>query len=128
MRYLTLGEVVEIHGRLLGQSGGSSGIRDLGLLQSALAQPQVSFGSQDLHPTLTDKAAALGLSIAGNHPFVDGNKRVAHAAIEAFLGLNGHAIEASVDEQEALMLSVAAGEVEREALAEWLRVHVKPIE
>ncbi|MFN7917660.1 MAG: Fic family protein [Vicinamibacterales bacterium] len=74
MRYLTLGEVVTLHRRVLAQSGGASGIRDLGLLESALAQPKASFDGHDLHPTLIDKAAALGLALVANHAFVDGNK------------------------------------------------------
>ena len=127
MRYLTLGEVVELHERLLKQSGGASGIRDLTLLESALAQPRATFGAEDLHPTLADKAAALGFSLVRNHPFVDGNKRVGHGAIEYFLILNGFEIKASVDEQEALMLSVAAGETDRPALAAWLRGRLNKI-
>jgi death-on-curing protein len=85
MRYLSLGEVVDLHRAILEHSGGSTGIRDLGLLESALAQPRASFGGVDLHTTLIDKAAALGFSLALNHAFVDGNKRIAHAAMEVFL-------------------------------------------
>ena len=92
MRYLTLGEVVELHRRLLAQSGGSAGIRDIGLLESALAQPRATFDGNDLHPTVADKAAALGFALVANHPFVDGNKRVGHAAMEVFLVLNGYEI------------------------------------
>ena len=127
MRYLTLGEVVELHDRLLRQTGGGSGIRDLALLESALAQPRATFGGNDLHPTLTDKAAALGFSLVANHPFIDGNKRVGHAAMEVFLVLNGYEIDAPVDEQERLMLDVAAGTADRANLASWLRKHTKTI-
>jgi death-on-curing protein len=105
MRYLTLGEVVALHRVILESSGGASGIRDLGALESALAQPGASFGGTDLHPSLHAKAAALGFSLALSHPFLDGNKRVAHAAMEAFLMLNGFEISASVDDQERLMRS-----------------------
>ena len=125
MRYLTLGEVVELHQRLLTQTGGASGIRDLGLLESALAQPKATFGGADLHPTVGDKAAALGFALVANHAFVDGNKRVGHAAMEVFLVLNNFEIEASVDEQERLMLDVAVGAIDRAALAQWLSAHVK---
>jgi death-on-curing protein len=125
MRYLTLGEVVELHRRILDQSGGAAGVRDLGLLESALAQPKATFGGNDLHPTLIDKAAALGFSLVANHPFVDGNKRIGHAAMETFLVLNGVEIEASVDEQEQLMLKLAAGRATRPELATWLSVHTK---
>ncbi len=85
MRHLTLGEVVELHRRLLLASGGAAGIRDIRLLESALAQPAATFDGADLHPTLVDKAAALGFSLVANHPFVDGNKRIGHAAMEVFL-------------------------------------------
>lgn len=127
MRYLTLAEVVELHRRIVEASGGASGIRDVGLLESALAQPKASFGAEDLHPTLPDKAAALGFSLVQNHPFIDGNKRVGHAAMETFLVLNGLEIDASVDEQERLMLAVASGAVDRPRLAEWLGVHIKKL-
>jgi len=124
MRHLTLGEVVELHGRLIITAGGAPGIRDLGLLESALAQSTATFAGADLHPTLVDKAAALAFSLVANHPFVDGNKRIGHAAMEVFLVLNGYEIEASVDEQERLMLDVASGSITREHLADWLRQHV----
>src|SRR5437016_5254196 len=127
MRYLALGEVVELHARLLATTGGASGIRDLGLLESALAQPRASFVGVDLHASLTDKAAALGFSLVANHPFVDGNKRVGHAAMETFLVLNGHEIDASVDEQESVILQLASAEPSRDQFTEWLRAHVGEI-
>jgi death on curing protein len=126
MRYLTFGEVVALHRAILESSGGTSGIRDLGALESALAQPRASFGGTDLHESLPAKAAALGFSLTMNHAFVDGNKRVAHAAMEVFLILNGHEIVATVDEQEHIMLNLAAGKVTREQLTEWLETHLKP--
>lgn len=85
MRYLTLGEVVELHRRLLQASGGPPGIRDLGALDSAVAPPRATFGGADLYPTVAEKAAALCFSLVQNHPFVDGNKRVGHATMETFL-------------------------------------------
>ena len=127
MRYLTLGEVVTLHRRVVDQSGGASGIRDLGLLESALAQPKATFDSTDLHPTIIEKAAALGCALIANHAFVDGNKRIGHAAMEVFLLLNGFEIDASVDEQERLMLDIAAGQRHREELVEWLRLHSRPL-
>ena len=121
MRYLTLGEVVELHQRLLAQSGGAPGLRDLGLLESALAQPRASFDGADLHPTIADKAAALCFALVANHPFLDGNKRIGHAAMEVFLVLNGFEIEATVDEQERTMLAVASGTLDRDGLSQWLK-------
>lgn len=126
MRCLSLGEMVDLHHALLEQSGGATGIRDLGGLESALAQPRATFDGIDLHPTIIQKAAALGFSLTLNHAFVDGNKRVAHAAMEVFLVLNGLALVASVDEQERLMLDLADGQITRDELAAWLERHTKP--
>ena len=118
MRYLTLGEVVELHRLVLAASGGAPGIRDLGSLHPAVAQPRAAFGGSDLHPTLIEKTGALGFALAQGHPFVDGNKRVAHAAMATFLLLNGADIAATVDEQEQLMLNLASGRVSRSDLAD----------
>ena len=126
MRYLGLSEVVELHRRLLEQTDGAAGIRDLGALESALAQPKMALAGLDLYPTLADKAAALCFSLVGNHPFVDGNKRVGHAATETFLVLNGAEIDAHLDEQERVMLDLAAGRIDRGQLADWLRQHLNP--
>jgi death-on-curing protein len=126
MRYLTLGEVVALHRAIIDTSGGASGVRDLAALESALAQPRASFAGSDLHPSIAAKAAALGRSLALNHPFHDGNKRVAHAAMEVFLLLNGYELFADVDQQERLMLDLAAGQIDRESLEAWLLEHIKP--
>jgi death on curing protein len=106
MRHLTLGEVVALHRAVIESAGGASGLRDLAALESAIAQPRATFDARDLHPTLTGKAAALAYSLALDHPFIDGNKRVAHAAMEVFLNLNGLELDAGVDEQEAMFLSI----------------------
>ena len=124
MRYLTLNEVLEVHRQVMAQSGGAEGLMHLPALESALAQPQMTFGGEDLYPTLVDKAAALGYALIKNHPFLDGNKRTGHAAMEVFLVLNGSEIRAAVDEQEHIMLQVAASEMDREELTTWLRTHV----
>lgn len=121
MRYLTVEEVQRLHQRALDETGGGSGVRDLGGLESAVAQPRMTFGGQELYPTLPHKAAALGFSLAMNHTFVDGNKRVAHAAMEVFLLLNGAELNASVDEQEKVMLELAAGKLIREDFVEWIK-------
>jgi len=126
MRYLTLGEVVELHRLVLGATGGAPGIRDLGALESAIAQPKATFSGTDLYPMLIEKAAALCFALVQGHPFVDGNKRVGHAAMETFLTLNAVEIDATVDEQEQLMLELATGRKSRGHLTEWLRQHVKP--
>jgi len=125
MRYLTLGEIVQLHRRLLESTGGTDGIRDFAALESATAQPKATFGDVDLYPTLVEKAAALCLSLVQNHPFVDGNKRLGHAAMETFLMLNGSTIEAPVDDQERIMLDLAAGRLERSQLVAWLQQHLQ---
>ncbi|GAP95980.1 type II toxin-antitoxin system death-on-curing family toxin [Leptolyngbya sp. NIES-2104] len=124
IRYLPLIEILDLHRRIVETSGGAIGIRDLGMLESAIAQPRMTFGGEELYPSLLDKAAALGFSLVMNHPFVDGNKRIGHAAMETFLVLNGLEISASVDEQEQTILALAAGELEREQFVEWLKKHV----
>jgi death-on-curing protein len=128
IRYLTLAEVLDLHRRVTVQTGGATGVRDLGALESALAQPRVTYGGEELYPTLVDKAAALGFSLIGNHPFVDGNKRVGHAAIETFLLLNGHELCAEVDEAERVILGVAAGVWTREQFRDWVQAHVVRLE
>ncbi len=127
MIYLTTDEVILLHEQVIQQSGGASGIRDRGLIESAVYQPQASFGGHELNPTLADKAAALGFSLALNHGFIDGNKRIAHAAMETFLVCNGFELQAGVDEQEATILQLAAGNLTREQFVEWVRQHMVPL-
>jgi len=124
MRYLSLQEVFSLHSLIIAQSGGSSGLRDRGALESAVAQPEASFGGEELYPDLASKAAALGHSLIQNHPFVDGNKRIGHAAMEVFLLLNGYEIDSSVAEQEMMIINVASGKVSRIELSEWLSTHM----
>jgi death-on-curing protein len=124
VRYLTLNEVLELHGQIISQSGSTPGILNLNALESALAQPRMTFGGTDLYSTLAEKASALGFSLIKNHPFVDGNKRTGHAAIEVFLVLNGFEVRAPVDEQEQIILQVASGELEHDKFAAWLKAHI----
>jgi len=128
MRYLTLGELIELHRRIIEQSGGADGMRELGLAESAIAQPQMSFGGSELYPTLAEKAAALCFSLVMNHPFVDGNKRIGHAAMETFLVMNGFELNAEIDESESTILRLAAGELERSPFTQWVVQHVTKIE
>lgn len=127
MRYISLSEVLELHRRIIEESGGSTGVRDLGGLESAIAQPRMTFGGRDLYPTLIEKAAALCFSLVQNHPFIDGNKRVGHAAMEVMLILNGYEIYASVDDQEQVILELASGDVSRDKLIEWLTAHIDEV-
>jgi death-on-curing protein len=123
MRYISIPEVFDLHERIISASGGSRGIRDLKALESAVNQPRQTFDQKDLYPDIISKAAVLCFSLVMNHPFVDGNKRVGHAAMETFLILNGYEIIASVDEQERVMLKLAAGKMSRIDFTEWLNNH-----
>ena len=123
-RYLEPEEILVLHELLMEQSGGSPGLRDWNLLDSAVAQPRMTFAGQDLYPEIVDKAATLGFSLICN-PFVDGNKRIGHLAMEMFLMLNGLEIEAPINEQEKVILTVAAGQMPRDAFTQWLKVHAK---
>ena len=125
-RYLTFAEVLELHQSVLERWGGAGGIRDINALESALAQPRQSFGNTDLYPDLPSKAAALCFSLVLNHPFIDGNKRIGHAAMEVFLVVNGHELRAPVDEQERIVLDLAAGQLSRNAFLEWVKRHITP--
>jgi death on curing protein len=128
MRYLTLREVLTLHADLIASSGGSGGLRDLGRLQSALAQPMVTFDGVELYADIEAKAGALAFAIIKGHPFIDGNKRIGHAAMEVFLVLNGFEIIASVDEQEAMILAVASSTQTSDSFIEWLQQRVRPTE
>lgn len=124
MRYLTLNQVLELYRQLMAQSGGAAGIRDLNALESALAQPRATYDKEDLYPTLIEKAAILCYLLVQNHPFIDGNKRIGHAAMEVFLLLNGYEIQASVDEQEDIILAIASSQMKRAVFTQWLANHV----
>jgi death-on-curing protein len=124
MRYLSVTEVLDLHRLILQRSGGMAGVRDRNALESAVGQPSMAFEGAELYPTLVDKASALALSLIKNHPFVDGNKRVGHAAMETFLVMNSHEINASVDEQEQIILQLAASSIGRQEFTVWLHAHV----
>ena len=124
MRYLSLSEVLQLHLQIHHQSGGDMGVLDWSALESAIAQPRMTFSGEDLYPGLIEKAGALGFAIIANHPFLDGNKRTGHGAIELFLLLNDFELIAPVDEQERAILQVAAGTMDRPSFTEWLRNHV----
>ena len=128
MRYLFIEEIISLHAKVIAQSGGSLGLRDRGALESAVSQPEMTFGGEDLYPTVAEKATALGHSLIQNHPFIDGNKRVGHAAMEVFLVLNGYEIKAPVDEQEEIILSVASSQTSRAEFSEWIKQHVVEVE
>jgi death on curing protein len=127
MRCLTVSEVLRLHRRIIRQSDGSRGVLNLGLLESALGQRRMSFGGRDMYPTLAEKAAALCFSIVQGHPFVDGNKRTGHAAMEVLLMLNGFEPDAKIDDTEKILLQLASGEIDRHQFTHWAQAHLKPL-
>lgn len=126
MRYLTLSEILYLHRRLLERTGGASGIRDLRIVEAAIAAPKATFDGQDLYPGVVYKAATLGYALIQGHAFIDGNKRVGHAAMDAFVRLNGHVITADIDEQERAVLAVASSQWSRERFLAWLEGNIRP--
>jgi len=126
MRYLTIKRILYLHQLVIERSGGIHGLRDEGALKSAAAQPRMTFDQLDLYPTRAAKAGALAYSLIQNHPFLDGNKRIGHAAIEAMLGRNGFELAAPVDEAERIILEVASSQRSREELTEWIEAHLVP--
>lgn len=120
--FLSLAECLEIHRDQIGRYGGAVGIRDLGLLESAVAMPQVGFADEFLHADLFEMAAAYLFHIVKNHPFIDGNKRVGAMSAYVFLRLNGLDLQASNESFEELVRDVAEGKAEKRMVAEFLRV------
>ncbi|MBD0334220.1 MAG: type II toxin-antitoxin system death-on-curing family toxin [Cyanobacteria bacterium Co-bin13] len=117
---------LRIHQRQIERFGGSQGVRDNGLLESALAQPQSTFSGQLLHPTLHEQAAAYLYHLAKNHPFVDGSKRTAYAVTETFLRLNGYTLTLDDEQAFQLVLDVAQSQLEKDALARQLEQWIVP--
>lgn len=113
-------EALSIHSAAIAKFGGLDGVRDEGLLESALAQPLQSFGGQEIYPTLAGKAASYAFGIASNHPFADGNKRTATAVMGAFLRVNGCHFKPRHEDLLSIMLGVADGSVSRDQLEEWI--------
>jgi death-on-curing protein len=124
--FLTLDEVLGIHADQIRRYGGTAGLRDLELLQSALAMPQTTFDDEFLHGTLFEMAAAYLFHLARNHPFVDGNKRTALMCALVFLGLNGYRLDADPDAVYPLVDGVASGDVDKAEVAVFLREHTTP--
>lgn len=123
MKTLSKNQVTALHSALIREFGGIDGIRDEGLLESALAAPFQTFGGEPVYPSLQAKAAQLGFGLIRNHPFVDGNKRIGAHTMLVFLAVNG--IELSYEQQELIdiVLSVAAGQIDRQGLLQWILDH-----
>ena len=126
-KFLTLDEVLALHADQVERYGGALGVRDVGLLESAVAAPQATFGGSFLHPTLEEMAGAYLFHLVQNHPFVDGNKRVGLAAAIAFLGLNDLWLEATEDELVDLTVQVASGKASKADAAVFIRKHAGPL-
>ena len=123
--FLTLAEVLEIHGNQIHLYGGSRGIRDKGLLESAVAQPSSKFGDDFLHKTVTEMAAAYLFHITQNHPFIDGNKRVGAVCAIVFLEINGYDFNISEELLEEIVLGVAAGKINKKTLIHFFNKNSK---
>ena len=127
VRFLGLEEVLALHADQIERYGGSAGVRDLGLLESACSTPEASFEGKYLHGTLEEMAAAYLFHLSQNHPFIDGNKRAAAAAMFMFLFLNGHELDCTEDELVGLTLDVATGKTSKAAVAVFLAAHSTPL-
>ena len=123
MKTLSKCQILGLHSALIEEFGGIDGIRDEGLLESALAAPFQTFGGEPVYPSLQAKAAQLGFGLIRNHPFVDGNKRIGAHTMLVFLAVNG--IELRYEQQELIdiVLSVAAGQIDRQGLLQWILDH-----
>ena len=116
-------QILLIHDQLIAETGGSSGLRDEGMLDSAMNSPFQTFGGEDVYPSLQQKAARLCFGLVKNHPFVDGNKRIGAHAMLVFLALNGIELQHSQTELSDVILQLAAGEIEADALLQWILSH-----
>jgi death-on-curing protein len=124
--FLDIEDALEIHAMQLERFGGLDGVRDLGLLESALAQPCATFGDEFLHADLFEMAAAYLFHLVSNHPFVDGNKRTGLICALTFLGINGIEIERDDPELERMVMAVAQGQMDKPQIASFIRNFQKP--
>lgn len=120
---LSKAQIIIIHEQLIKETGGASGLRDEGMLESALNAPFQTFGGEDVYPSLQHKAARLCFGLVKNHPFVDGNKRIGAHAMLVFLALNGIELHHSQEELSDIILQAAAGEIETKDLLAWILSH-----
>ena len=124
MKCLSKNEILYLHHRLIEMYGGEDGIRDEGMLDSAINSPFQTFDGKDIYPTLAEKASALGYQLAMDHPFVDGNKRMGAHAMLVFLALNGVRLSYTQDELAHIFYSIAESESTREDLRQWILSHI----
>lgn len=121
MKYLLPEQILFIHSRLIDETGGSHGVRDLGLLQSAAARPKATFGGKELYHDIFQQAAAMMESLVKNHPFIDGNKRTAIISAAVFLQRNGYFLETTQEELERIAIKTATSEISVNELAKWFK-------
>ena len=124
MKILKKRQILLLHSVLIAESGGSDGVRDEGLLDSAVNTPFQTFSGQDLYPTVLEKAVRLGFGLIRNHPFIDGNKRIGTHAMLVFLSLNSITLSYEDDELISTILSVASGEMDADGLLKWIQQHI----
>ena len=128
MNYLNINQILAIYHEVIEHTGGSKGIRDIQLLESAVARPQATFTKKDLYPDLFSKAAALGHSIISNHSFVDGNKRTGYMAMRLFLNVNGYDVKAPLEKKYTFVMEIAEKMRKEKSIAKWFEEHSQKIE
>ena len=121
MSQLSVEEILYLHYRIIKKTGGAKGIRDLGLLKSALSRPYAGYGHVEAYPTVFDKASVIAHSIISNHPFIDGNKRTGIAAAAIFLRRNDYLLKTTQEEMVRFTLEIAQGKVEWRQISKWLK-------
>ena len=125
MKILSKRQILMLHTALIAQTGGIDGVRDEGLLDSAINAPFQTFAEQDLYPTVREKAARLGFGLISNHPFLDGNKRIGAHAMLTFMGVNQINLCCTDEELISLILQVASGRLDYDGMLEWLKSHLE---
>jgi len=125
MIILTISEITELHEKLIAATGGSSGVRDVRLLESAVLGCYQSFNGTDLYPTIVEKTARMAFTICKNHPFIDGNKRVAVTSMLVILRMNGIRLLYTQQELVVLGFGIADGSVDYDDIVAWIRSHVR---
>ncbi len=128
IRYLELDEVLRVHERVIRQYGGSPEMRDLGLLESAVATPRQTMLGEELYPDVVSKAAILLYLLIKNHPFVDGNKRTGLLCLLRFLAVNGFALDVADDDLYQFTLDVATSTLSKDAVGAWINIHLRQTE
>ena len=123
MRGLSVSDIIVLHQKVIDKTGGSHGIRDLGLIESAVNRAYATFGGNDLYETVEAKIAATAYSLVSNHGFVDGNKRIGIAAMLLLLQLNGYKLQYSQQELIDLGLGLAAGNLNENDIQQWIKAH-----